>query len=471
MQKSRLIEVLRTFSKKELRALKKWLLSPAHNQRQDVIDLYEYLLKKGHLYDKEAIEKEQVFKVLYPEEVYDDAKMRQVMHFIFKAVEAFLSYTSFIEKGDNQELNLVREYRRRGIKRSFEKTVTAIASTQKNPLYQDDFFLYQKYLLQLEQYKFYNKTAKRAGEFNLQEISDSFDLYFIANKLKQACWMLSHQAVYKTEYSNIFLKEILTHIKNSKELLTIPAIGTYYYIYNTLSDANNEEHFVNLKEQLNKNISSLPFNEMQSVYLFAINYCSKKINSGKTEFIQEAWDLIKQGIEKNILIEDGILNQYIYRNFLAIGMRLKYYKEVEEYIFKYGQLLEEQHKENYINYNLAKLFYEKGNYNKAMELVHQYEFKDILDNLSAKTMLLKMYYELSEFKALESLLESMRAYLQRKKQLGSRINGFKNIVRYTKKLLKVNPYNKEQVTKLQLEIKAANPLPEKAWLLKQLDNL
>ena len=106
-----------------------------------------------------------------------------------------------------------------------------------------------------------------------------------------------------------------------------------------------------------------------------------------------------------------------------------------------------------------------------MELVNQYEFKDVLVNLNAKTMLLKMYYELSEYKALESLLESMRAYLQRKKELGNRINGYKNIVRYTKKLLKVNPYNKNQIAKLRQEIETATPLTEKAWLLKQLDDL
>ena len=83
------------------------------------------------------------------------------------------------------------------------------------------------------------------------------------------------------------------------------------------------------------------------------------------------------------------------------------------------------------------------------------------------------YYELSEYQTLESLLESIRAYLQRKnKMLGSQhIALYKNIVRYTKKLIKVNPYNKEQVAKLRLEIEAATPLTEKAWLLKQLDDL
>ncbi|MEM1124462.1 MAG: hypothetical protein AAGJ18_28755, partial [Bacteroidota bacterium] len=84
---------------------------------------------------------------------------------------------------------------------------------------------------------------------------------------------------------------------------------------------------------------------------------------------------------------------------------------------------------------------------------------------------LKIYYETDEFKVLESLLESMRAYIQRKKVIGYQKALYKNMVRYTKKLLKVNPYSKAQKEKLRAEIEAAKPLTEKAWLLKQLAEL
>ena len=92
-------------------------------------------------------------------------------------------------------------------------------------------------------------------------------------------------------------------------------------------------------------------------------------------------------------------------------------------------------------------------------------------NLNAKTILLKVYYELDEIKVLESLLESMRAYLQRKKVVGIQKALYKNMLKYTKKLLKVNPYSRAQKDKLKAEIEAAKPLTEKAWLLKQLAEL
>ena len=65
MQKSVLVEIVRSFSKKEMRDIHKWLQSPAHKQRQDVIKLFDYLDK--HFSDaEEMLEKERAWKYVFP---------------------------------------------------------------------------------------------------------------------------------------------------------------------------------------------------------------------------------------------------------------------------------------------------------------------------------------------------------------------------------------------------------------------
>ena len=86
MKKSRLVSILQTFNKKEIRDFRKWLHSPAHNQRQDVIDLYEYLMRGNRLEKDKYLAKDRAFAALFPNRKYNDSEMRQVMHFLFKAV-------------------------------------------------------------------------------------------------------------------------------------------------------------------------------------------------------------------------------------------------------------------------------------------------------------------------------------------------------------------------------------------------
>ena len=101
----------------------------------------------------------------------------------------------------------------------------------------------------------------------------------------------------------------------------------------------------------------------------------------------------------------------------------------------------------------------------------QADYDDILLTLVAKTMLLKIYYELDEINALDSLLGSMHTYLQRKKVMGYHQSNYKNIIRYTRRLLRVAPYDDNQKQKLKAEIEQTNPLTERKWLLEQLDRL
>ena len=471
MIKSRLIEVLRTFSKKEIREFRKWLLSPIHNQREDVIHLFEYLFDADHLNNEALIDKEIVFEKIYKNEKFDDAKMRQVMHFLFKNMEGFLAYSEY-ESSDVQGSYLAKVYRKRKQRKSFEKTLKNIEKNQKDAIYRDENYLYKEYQLELEKYKYNNQESKRVGTFNLQEISDSFDNYYISNKLKQACLMISHQAVYQANYDLGLLDNTIEFVEKNTELLEIPSIATYYYIFRTLVNLEEEEHFFNLKQQVIKYGKLFPQNEIQNIYLLMINHCIKKLNGGEKKFVLEAWEIHKKGIDENILLNDGILSRFIYKNFISIGLMLKLYDDVERAIYDYKDLMKKEYQESYFNFSLSSYYFEKGEYNKAMSLLSQYEHDDVLINLNAKTMLLKIYYELSEFNVLESLLESMRAYIQRKKELGSRrIALYKNIIRYTKKLLKVNPYSKAQKEKLKAEIETAKPLTEKAWLLKQLAEL
>jgi len=155
----------------------------------------------------------------------------------------------------------------------------------------------------------------------------------------------------------------------------------------------------------------------------------------------------------------------------SAGLKLKELKWVDYFIHNYKDYLDKQHRENFFKYNLARLRLEQRDYNAAMELLAQTDFDDVLVQMNAKTLLLKIYYELDEFNALESLLESMRTYLNRKELVGSYRLNYQNIIRYTKKLVRLNPYDKEKREKLRKELSTVNPLAERSWLLAQLDNM
>lgn len=468
MKNSRLVNILRSFSKKEVRELRKWLSSPAHNQREDVFLLFEYLFKNKHLETEKHLEKSYVYQRIFSKETFDDAKMRQVIYFLLKAVEDFLVYKELLGNHVQTKITLAKVYRKRKLNKSFQKTIKNIESLQETYPFRNENYYRNEYILQQEQYAYENQFKRVTS--NLQAVSDALDISFIADKLRQSCLMITHQSIYKANYNFNLINEVVDLIEETN-FLKIPAIELYFYTYKILTNPKDETAFIHLKERIVKLGHFFPHSEIRDIYLLAINYCIKKTNAGNKEFIRESFDLYREGLKREILIENNILSRWTFLNIVTFGTHLKEFDWTKDFIEKYQLYLENQHRETFVLFCSARLYFEQKNYTKAMRLLIQIDYDGMLMNLAAKTILLKIYYEEEEFDALESLLESMRTYIQRKKVMGYHKANYKNIISYTKKLLRINPYDKSAVEKLKVEIKGIKPLTEKPWLLEQLEKV
>lgn len=467
MQKSQLVNVLKTFSKKEIRDCRKWLHSPYHNQREDCIDLFEYLCE--HLQEDEFLDKERIYKKLFPKTPFDDARIRQTMYFLLKAIEDFLAYETFSRDDFKNKITLATNYRKRGLKNLYNKALKATHKAHVSSPYQDeDFFANELILLKEENV---GLSEQRSTSRNLQEISDKLDKSYIVSKLKQACLMAADQNVYKIDYEKGLLEDVLSYVEENN-FFDIPSISIYYYIYQSSLGKEQNQAFIKVKEQIFQYAHLFPNREASDIYLMAVNFCISRINKGKSSFIPEMFNLYREGIERKIFILDGILDRFLFRNIVTAGSYLKEFDWLEKFTDDYQEFLEPQYREDYVNLSKSMIMYNKKDYDKVLLLLTRYAFKDTLINLNGKAMLTKIYFELGEFTALDSLLESTAVFIKRKKDLSNTYRlSYNNLIKYTKKLLRVNPYDKAKREKLRQEILAANPLIEKRWFLEQLEKL
>lgn len=470
MNKSHLVSILRTCTKKEVRDLRKWMHSPAHNQREDVQLLLEYLTRKDHLHQASALEKEEVFTHVHPNETYNDAKMRQTIHFFMKTLEAFLLHQEIIDNDIQAKTILARIYRKRKLDKPFLKQMRINERLLEQQEIRNGEFLRNQYQLAEEGYLYFSNIQRT--NLNLQETSNALDETYIADKLRQSCLMLAHQTVYKIDYNIGLLHEVLSYVEENN-LLDIPAIAMYYYTYKTITDKQDDNHFSDLKHEITQSGGRFPREELRDIYLHALNYCIGKTNAGDASYVRKAFELYKEGFERNAFIEENVLSRWTFLNVIINGLKLQEYEWVAEFMHKYQQYVSEKYRTSFVNYAQALLHYERGDYDPAMRLLIQFDTNEVIVNLRAKNLLLKMYYEQDEYNVLESLLESMRNFLVRKKVMGYHKANFNNFIKMTRKLLKVNPFQTKDKDNLKAEMEAINPLTteDRSWLLEQLDKV
>jgi hypothetical protein len=470
MENSYLITVLRTLDKKEIRDFKKWLISPAHNQREDVEDLFHYLTSSNHLEEDKYLQKERVFKKVFPKEAFDDAKLRQTIHFLTKSVEDFLVFNEWNSNDIRFQITLAGIYRKRNLEKAFRKTMRSSEIKQKNSPYRNNVYLENEYMLQNEKYAFWSGRTKRQSTFNFQEISDALDAMYITNKLKLLCFSFSHKAVVKADYDIGFEEEVLQYIEQ-KDLYERPAVGIYYYIFKALKNPEETQYYEQLKRQIQDYGGYFPDSELNDIVLLALNYCMGRINAGEKKFNREAFEYQQMGIERDIFLENNQIDSTTFRNIVVNGSILNEFDWVEQFIDSYQKYLPASDREKMSHYCKAILFFIKGDYEKCRDLLIHFDYDDILLTTQAKSMLIRLYYEQDEYDLLEALLESTRNYLARKKVMGYRREQVMSMIRLTRKLVRVNPYDEKRKEKLKQEIVQAKYFAEKGWLLRQVETL
>ena len=220
---------------------------------------------------------------------------------------------------------------------------------------------------------------------------------------------------------------------------------------------------------IEKHWSDFPTEESRSIYVLAINCGIKRLNKGDRKYIRECFDLYRSGLKNRVLFENGVVSNYTYTNVFKAGLALKEFNWVESFLKEYKSYLPASDRENTYNFNLAFLYFQKPDYDSAMELLQKVDFNDVLNNLDSRRMLLRIYYELGYYDSLESLLDSFKTYLSRQKNIGYHKENYANLIYFMKKILRANLSDKTQSSKLIKEIEATPALAEKSWLLEQLE--
>lgn len=298
---------------------------------------------------------------------------------------------------------------------------------------------------------------------SLESLSTELTIFFIAELLRWACAAESLRVVTNQPYTLHLLPEVLAHVEAAGGYTDVPAVAMYFHCYRALG--GSEADFTEFRRLLTTHWQQFSAAEMRDLWLLAVNYCIRRLNTGDRAYVQQAFDLYRQGMDNGILLEDGFLSAFTYKNITRLGLGLQEYDWVEQFLHTAKQYLEPRIRENTHRYNLAFFHFHRQEYAEAMRLLVHTELDDVYNNLDARYLLVVCYCELEEWAALHSLLDSFSVYLQRLKDIGYQRDSYQNLIRFTRRLLNVSPHDAEGLVRLKSEIETTKLLAGREWLL------
>lgn len=467
MENSKLIELLQTFSKEEMRRFRDFAASPFFNKSEELAAFANYLEELSPGFPSRKISKEVVFLKLFPGQAFDARQMAYLMNYLLKLAEQFLAVQRYEEDETLVNCHILEQFVDRKLEKHyqflFKRTSEALNEKQER----DEMWFFHRYRLSKIAADHFISLRIREFDPTLQMASDTLDDFYFFHKLKFACEMLNRQSILSVEYLLHFVEEVKEFLLRKED--KNPLIGIYLSIFLSLASPEEEKHFQVLMELIERHSASIDKKEMREIYLYAINFCARKIRNGQESYIPVVLKLYEEGIADRSLLEGNYLSHWTYTNVVKLALRLERYAWIEDFIETYSPTLAPDFRRDAQHYNLAELFYHKKDFDRVLDHLSQLHFSDLHYHLGSRVILIKTYYEQDALEPLLSMLASFSVYLRRNKKISLPIKKtYLNFCGLLHQVLRNNPRKRADIKE---EIQSTQLLAERAWLLQAWEEM
>ena len=240
----------------------------------------------------------------------------------------------------------------------------------------------------------------------------------------------------------------------------------------TLRFPENEKTYHLLRAAINKNIKYFNNEEQYDLYGYLQNYCIKKINSGKNNYLMLLFENYTEMISNKVIIKDNQITQFDFKNIITVALRVEKYDWATNFIHEFKSFLPEKERANAIAYNQARIEFYKKNYSIGLKTLLSVEFTDVFYSLDSRVLILKTYFELEDYEAALSLINSFKIYLKRDKKISDFQNStYSGFIKIFNLLIRFKLGYLNDLNYIENELENIKQIADSTWLNQKIEIL
>ena len=468
---SNLILFLKNFTKEEMREFAKFVNSPFHNNRSEVILFFDELKKFYPEFNSSELSKENIFTKLYPKQKYKDDVIRRLASNLFKLGEEYGSYKVFNENFFEKEKSLLKYYASKNADKFFWKQSDTIEKYMKEqPLRDAEYFHKLSELNEIE-LKYILKDDPTYKKSSYEKQAENLWKYILAATMR-----VHGFAEFETYFFNktFKLNDITPLLKIAEEsnFMGSKAIEIYYLIVKLYGPDKSDKILYRLISLIEENLPEFEKSECFSFYVHLINYCNINKIANEKEYNKIKFEIIQEIVKHDLVIQNGVIDPGWFRGIFSMAFNSGEMKFAEEFIEKYKSVVAGKDKENVVKHAYANLAIYKKDFDAALNYLSTSSYQHINDKWTVKQMYLTIYYEINNFEQFSYVADSMKHLIKEEGSWNENlILPIRNFINYLTKLfriklgeLNVNP------DELRDEVIKSKIIARK-WLFEKIDEI
>lgn len=477
-----LIQILKSFSKDEVKKFDEFLKSPFFNKKPNAAKFFAVLKKHSPDYKEDAVKKERIWKELYPGKKYNWGVLKNLIFNLTILSEKFIEVMQYENSFLENKFHYLDALSKRQIhNKFFSEYNSLLKKCEKSMFYQNYYSDIQKLIL-----KKLNHCSIHTNYYNdiTNELSKASDYQITDSIVKLSC-LYSDIAISsvaenksgKRIMSELFLGnvDINKMLKNSDVLVEkdINILQVYYYKYLSCSDPEIRDNYFKYKEALIRHSGLFSRDEKSILYIQLADLLNLRSARKEDNKLLEFLELYKMRIDENIFTEsDGSINIYSYTNIIKMAGKLSDHKLIKFVRDNFLELLLPEFKENMRLYTDAHYYYSSGNYEKALERSLKLKLDHFNFKFDIKDLQTMIYYELGDYESFMYHIDSYKHFLKQNRSVSNEYRKWYS--RYNSavyRLLKIKlNFDDYELKKLEDDVLEGNT-GSKQWFTERIDQL
>ncbi len=453
---------------KQLSRFGDFLRSPYFNKNQDCILLFEYLQKYAPHFSHENLAHTTVLQKLAPAKPLTEKTLAQLNAKLWSLAGKFLAVEAFLRDPWEQQMQTTRQFHALNLPKHHKASrAEAESLCDKTDLRNADYFL--KKLVTEKMALEHGDVHQLDYNEHLQLAADALDIFYVAEKLRYACDILNYETVLNIRYKLAHIKDILRWAEEPA-FEKAPPVRVYYHLVQLLKSPEEPAWFERARQAVGQHEQAFPPEELRQIYTLLLNFCTLRINRYNDEhFWLQYLDINKLLLKNGLIFDAAILPPWRYTNLVNVGLKVGQPDWVWNFMHNHRKHLPPEHTENVFRYNLAQYHYYQKNYDAAQKALAQVEFTNVVFNITARSLLIKIYWETDQSELLLAYLEATRIFLHRNRTLDTgRKRQMQKFVEITTKLAKTADFDKERLRVLIQQLPPAQETLHRDWLAEQI---
>lgn len=476
MLSSSLLEILRTFKPDEVKRFGDMVSSPYFNKKAALIKLYDYIKAYAPDFNNECLNRETVYRALFPGKEYNYGTMKNLIYDMQKLAEKFLEMQNYEKKEFDGAYNLVNEFLKRRLDSLFEKNAKILSdSLEKLPV--NESYYYRKYILGVDRRIFMLTNSNTFEKIDpIKNLNEDLSAYFLINLFQSNASSVIIESHYNTVSEKAFIEKLI-ELFSERDVSKNELVQLTYNMYLLALDINNTEAYYKLKELFIKYLSRLSPEEKYGYFVTLFNHTGYMMQENKMDFVKEEFIFFKDLLDKRILKDcGGYLHQNVYVSVIYMAARTEDYEWAEAFAKRYNSDLTPEIRKNYLEWAYFDINFARKDFKQALKSLAKIKPLNPIEKPILKMQEIVVHYELGNFDTLDSIIDSSKHFITNDSALSdAEIKRFEKFIKIISRLALLN--GKPDLNGASGELpslkKLTNeePTPFKAWLINKIERL